>query len=58
MNQTILQYQTLELMLENKPKVTIKEALNAIHSVEKATKKRMSFLTLKYQVRLHVRSAA
>jgi len=52
------QYATLELMLQNKPKVSIKEALNAIETVEKLTKKPRTFLTIKYQVRLHVRSAA
>ena len=52
------QYATLELMLQNKPTVSIKEALTAIESVEKATKKPRTFLTIKYQVLLHVRSVA
>lgn len=52
------QYATLELMLQNKPNVSIKEALNAIESVANASKKPMSFLTIKYQVILHVRSVA
>ena len=52
------QYATLELMLQNKPNVSIKEALNAIESVASVSKKPMSFLTIKYQVILHVKSAA
>lgn len=52
------QYATLELMLQNKRNVSIKEALNAIKTVEKVTKKCATFLTIKYQVILHVRSAA
>ncbi|MDD2826962.1 MAG: hypothetical protein PHF52_08610 [Sulfurospirillaceae bacterium] len=52
------QYATLELLLLNKPKTSIKEALTAIKSVEKVTKKCATFLTIKYQVRLHVKVAA
>lgn len=52
------QYATLELMLQNKPRTTVKEALTAIASVEKATKKCATFLTIKYQVLLHVRKVA
>jgi len=52
------QYATLELMLQNKPKTTIKEALKAIETVGKVTKKCATFLTIKYQVLLHVRVAA
>jgi len=52
------QYATLELMLQNKPKTTIKEALKAIETVTHVIQKTRSVLTIKYQVRLHVRSAA
>lgn len=52
------QHATLELMLQNKPKTSIKEALKAIETVEKVTKKCATFLTIKYQVLLHVRVAA
>jgi hypothetical protein len=51
------QYATLELMLQNKPKTTIKEALTAIETVEKVAKKCATFLTIKYQVLLYARSA-
>lgn len=55
------QYTTLKLMLQNKKnkqKVSIKEALNAIETVEKVAQKCATFLTITYQVHLHVRSAA
>ncbi len=52
------QYATLELMLQNRPLTTIKDALTAIDTVEKATKKCATFLTIKYQVLLHVKGAA
>lgn len=57
----LVQYATLELMLMSKPTVSIKDAMNAIDSLEKVTQKRaaiISFLTLKYQVKLHIRKAA
>lgn len=56
-----LQQETLEMMLQNKPIVSIQEALNAINTINTLMQKRdkrPSTLTLKYQVRLHVRSAA
>lgn len=52
------QYATLELMLLNRPRTTVKEALTAIDTVEKVTKKCATFLTIKYQVLLHVRRVA
>lgn len=54
----LYQHATLELMLQNKRKVSIKEALNAIKTVEKVAQKCATFLTITYQVHLHVRSAA
>ena len=54
----LCQYATLELMLQNKPRVSIKEALTAIQTVEKVRKRCATFLTIKYHVRLHLRSAA
>ena len=56
-----LQQETLEMMLQNKPMVSIQEALNTIvkiNTLMQTRDKRPSTLTLKYQVRLHVRSAA
>ena len=57
----LVQYATLELMLMSKSNISIKDAINAIDSVEKMTQKRatlISFLTLKYQVKLHIRKAS
>ncbi len=56
-----LQQETLEMMLENKSTVSIKEAINAINTIDTLMQKRdkrLSTLTLKYQVRLHVKVAA
>ena len=51
-----LEENTIDLMLKNKPGVTIKDALSAIESIDAALKpKTVSMLTLKYRVRLHVR---
>lgn len=52
------QHATLELMLLNKPRVSIKEALNVIETVEKVAQKCATFLTITYQVHLHVKVAA
>lgn len=56
-----LQQETLEMMLLNKPIVSVKEALSAINCIDKMMQnrdKRPSTLTLKYQLRLHVKIAA
>lgn len=56
-----LQNQTIEMMLCNKKNVSIKDALSAIGKIDSLMQtrdKRLSHITLKYQVRLHVKSAA
>lgn len=56
-----LQNQTIEMMLYTKQSVSIKEALSAIGKIDSLMQtrdKRLSPITLKYQVRLHVKSAA
>jgi len=50
-----LEENTIDLMLKNKPQVTIKDALSAIENIAKTTTKTPSILTLKYRVRLHVK---
>lgn len=53
-----MQEKTIDMMLKNKEKVSIKEALEAIKSVDKALGQNTSTLSLKYKIRLHIKENA
>lgn len=47
----LCQYATLKMMLQNKTKVTVKEALNAIATVESAIQNRARNITMLLHVK-------
>lgn len=53
-----MQEKTIDMMLKNKEKVSIKEALEALKSANKALGQNTSALSLKYKIRLHIRQNA